>query len=168
MAQWYYLPINPDPWAIGPLGVGKRNGKFFPYVGRNAQLHSYQEAVKEELQSQSVEMMPEGKYELEFYFWRRLDSHASGKKHIADATNLAKATEDAIQGVLIENDKDVAHITSTIIEQSTETIPGVLFNIAMADSMTFLAPMPNELQAVRAAQKNTFDLYSGDNTWPPS
>jgi hypothetical protein len=119
--RWFVLALNPDPWAIGPLGVGKRGGKYFPYVGRNNQLHSYQQAVKEELEDEPP--LRAGTYDLKFWFWRRLDSHAAGRKNIADATNLQKATEDALQGVLFDNDRDVRHVSSVIVEQSEEAKP---------------------------------------------
>lgn len=122
--RWFVLPINPDPWAVGPVGVGKRGGKYYPYIGRNNQLHSYQQAIKEELED--VPPLTPGLYDLRFWFWRRLDSHASGKKHIADVTNLQKATEDALQGVLFDNDRDVRKVTSQIVEQSEDAKPMIV------------------------------------------
>lgn len=123
--HWFILALNPDPWAIGPLGVGKKSGKFYPYVGRNNQLHDYQQAVKEELSEVTVQLPP-GKYSLTFYFWRRLDEHEAGKKHQADATNLQKALEDALQGVLFDNDRDVRDVRSVIVEQSTTVEPCIV------------------------------------------
>lgn len=133
--QWFYIDINPEPWAIGPIGIGKKNGKFFPYVGPNEQLVTYQEAIKEYFQELNPEFMypkdKEGRqYILNLYFWRRLDKYitASGVtkyKNSADATNLGKSTEDALQGILFINDRFVRRITSTIVEQDVETLPGV-------------------------------------------
>jgi hypothetical protein len=158
---WYILPINPDPWAIGPLGVGKRNGKYFPYVGRNNQLYSYQQAIKEELVSQNARLLPEGKYELEFFFWRRLDSHASGKKHYADVTNLQKATEDALQGVLFDNDRDVVNVNSWIMHQDTDTNYCVVIH-----ARTFDNEYPTLPEVVMAIQANlTIETQLSDNIW---
>lgn len=122
--HWLTVDVNPDPWAIGPLGIGKRNGKFFPYVGQNAQLAAYKQAIIESLGE--IEKMPEGDYELHFYFWRRLDGTSRNKKHQADATNLQKATEDALQGVLFDNDRNVKFVASTIVEQGPEVTPMIV------------------------------------------
>lgn len=131
MSQWFYLDVNPDPWAIGPIGVGRRNGKMYPYVGQNAQLAAYKETVVDQLKD-AVPLGP-GEYVLTFYFWRRLDSHESGKKHQADATNLQKSTEDALQGVLIGNDRNVRDIRSVIVEQSSETKPCIVIRADIWD-----------------------------------
>ncbi len=124
MDRWYVLHINPDPWAIGPISVGKRNGKYIPIVGRNEQLYSYQEAVKAELAD--TEQLPFDEFELTFFFWRRLDTHETGRKHQADATNLLKATEDALQGVLFENDRNARDVRSTIVAQGPDMKPCVV------------------------------------------
>lgn len=129
---YIYIPINPEPWAIGPLGIGKREGKFFPYVGRNQQLDAFKQAVAGELDEH--EKMPEGEYQLQFWFWRRLDSYQTQKgrahtKHQADTTNLQKATEDALQGVLFDNDRDVRKVTSEIVAQGPDVIGGILLHV---------------------------------------
>lgn len=156
---WFALDVNPDPWAIGPLGVGKRNGKYYPYVGRNTQLAAYKEAVKELLGE--VPMLPPAEYSLTFYFWRRLDEHASGKKHVADATNLQKATEDALQGILFDNDRDVRDVRSVVVEQGPETRP---FVVIQADLWPGLDPteIPSHVweQIDKAETPTLFD-----NTW---
>lgn len=127
---WIYLPINPDPWAIGPLSIGKRNGKFFPIVGRNNQLDAFKQAIREELESQDIGMVDYPTYRLSFWFWRRLDSNTAGtKKHVADTTNLQKATEDALQGVLIENDRNVVDVHSVTVAQNPTVKPGILIRI---------------------------------------
>lgn len=162
--MWYVIPVNPDPWAIGALGVGKRNGKFFPTVAPNPQLVAYKDAVREELEKQNVAMLPAGEYQIKLFFWRQLDSHASGRKNIADATNLQKATEDAVQKVLIDNDRGVVDIRSRVVEQSPETVGRVVMYVAPADPFD-----PNEIpnsvwEIVDSASSPT--LF--DNTWPPS
>lgn len=134
MSEWTYfvLDVNPEPWAIGDLSVGRRGGKVFPMVGRNNQLHMYKEAVKEEIGD--TDHWFEGHIELDLYFWRRRDEYktpqARGhRKHEADGTNLAKATEDALQGVLFKNDKDVRAMTWEIVEQSPTAEPCVIVGI---------------------------------------
>lgn len=127
--RWFHLPLNPEPWAIGSLGLGKRNGKMFPTMSPNPQLAAFKAAVAEEMAG--VAKLPEGEYVLEFFFWRVLDDYetASGRrhrKHQADATNLQKATEDALQDVLIDNDRNVQYVTSTIVEQGPNVKPCIV------------------------------------------
>lgn len=158
---WYVLNINPDPWAIGPLGVGKRNGKFFPYVGRNTQLAAYKEAVRD-LMTVYRPLDP-GEYTLTFYFWRRLDSHASGKKHIADATNLQKATEDALQGILFDNDRDVHDVRSVVVEQGSDVRPLVIVRASLWSGLD-----PNEIPTEIWEQVDKVEqptLFEDRNTW---
>lgn len=141
--KWYVLPLNPEQWAVGPLSVGRKNGKPFPIMGRNQQLHHYQEAVKSELRRQRAEMVPldptslNDAYELVFVFHQVLESwtSTSGRKSSdkeADLTNLVKATEDAIQGVLIENDRAVRKHTNFVERSSVEgTTPYVVIGVAL-------------------------------------
>lgn len=136
---WYVVHLNTEPWAIGPLGVGKKNGKFFPYIGANAQLVGFQEAVKDELKD--VSPLPDGEYRLTFYIWRALDTYESVKKSVkknmVDATNMQKGLEDALQGVLFDNDRKVRDIRTVIVEQSADTRP---FIIIRADLWPGLDP----------------------------
>lgn len=129
---WFSLDVNPEPWAIGDLSVGRARGKVYPVVGRNHQLHNYKEAVKEAIGDPGVWF--EGGIELFFCFNRRRDAYktpqARGhRKHEADLTNLQKATEDALQGILFKNDKDVVKVTSQMVEQSEMARGYVLIGI---------------------------------------
>lgn len=122
------LPLNPEPWAIGPVGYARRKGSMSAYVGRNQQLHAYQEAVRELLDG--VEMM-EGPYKLTIYFWRNVAEYTTpaqrqARKHDADVTNLLKGTEDALQGILIGNDRDVRHVQGILVDQGPDVIPSVV------------------------------------------
>lgn len=119
---WYVLELNPEPWAVGPVGMGRRNGKPYAYVGRNQQLFAYQQAVKEELGTQT---MVEGPIELQFFFWRNRADYTTPqarthRKHEADGTNLSKALEDALQGVFYRNDKDVVSMHWELVDQGPE------------------------------------------------
>jgi Holliday junction resolvase RusA-like endonuclease len=129
--RWYVLEVNPEQWAIGDVSVGRKNGKLFPTVGRNAQLYNYQQAVKELLDG--TQMLPEGKYRLEFFFWRQQSTYTGDRKKVkknqVDATNLQKALEDALQGVLFGNDRDVVDIHSVIVEQGPDVRPMVILGV---------------------------------------
>lgn len=129
--SWHVLYINPEPWAIGPVSIGRRNGKMFGAIGRNAQLASYQDSVREAIGEQS---MLTGKVAVTFYFWRRRDEYETPqarthRKHEADATNMQKATEDALQSVFYKNDKDVSDVRSVIVEQGPNVIPRIVVKI---------------------------------------
>jgi Holliday junction resolvase RusA-like endonuclease len=119
--HWYFLDINPEPWAIGPVGYARRNGKMSAYVGRNEQLHYFQEAVREAITKQDPVKF-EGPVELTIWFWRSRDDYKTHqarthRKHEADVTNLYKATEDALQGILYDNDKDNLHTEGYMMGQ---------------------------------------------------
>jgi len=158
--HWFVLAVNPDPWAIGPLGVGKKGGKYYPYVGRNNQLRDYQEAVREALSE--IEMLSKNSlYSLTFYFWRRLDEHQDGKKHQADVTNLQKALEDALQGVLFDNDRDVREVRSVIIEQSATADPCIVIKAELWEGHD-----PSEIPDYVWEQIDRVDMPTiFDNTW---
>lgn len=134
--KWFVLHVNPQPWAIGPLSLGRKAGGFFPRIGPNLQLVAYQNAVREELKAQGTELIT-GEVELKFYFYRAIESYtrASGRKSSAnksDTTNLQKATEDALQGILIENDRNVVAISSVILDQGVEVQPCIIIRVRHA------------------------------------
>lgn len=127
--KWYVLAVNPEPWRVGPLSVGRRKGGgTFPQIGRDQQLRAYQEAVQEELKlkyditgTEPVDINKE--WVLTIYFWHRLEEYESrsgrrARDQRADLTNLVKATEDAIQGFLIYNDVHVREQHTCIAERS--------------------------------------------------
>ncbi len=165
----YFLPINPEPWAVGKVGVGRRNGKTFPTVGPNAKLVSFQEEVREWFADQKVNMI-EGDVELEFFFWRRIDQYEGPKRkvttHEADATNMQKATEDALQGILYPNDRAVRRITSEIIEQGLD-IEGAIGIRATLYSPDEDDMLPGWLHEARTAQVAAKRGGLSNNVWPP-
>jgi Holliday junction resolvase RusA-like endonuclease len=142
---WFVLDLNPEPWAIGPLSVGRaKGGKMFPSVGRNTQLWHYQQAIKEALGAPDIFF--EGKIELRFYFWRRRDEYntpqaRTHRKHEADLTNLQKATEDALQGILFKNDKDVSVIHSWMVQQGPDVEGCVIIAIRAAENNGVSLPL---------------------------
>lgn len=129
--RWFVLDVNPEPWAIGPVGVSRVGGKLRPYVGRNAQLDAYKQAIADELGDQE---MLTGKIILRFFFWRNRAEYETPqarthRKHEADTTNLQKSTEDALQGILFKNDKDVPDIHSRLVEQGPDVKGRVVIGI---------------------------------------
>jgi Holliday junction resolvase RusA-like endonuclease len=126
--RWFILGLTAQPWAIGPLGVGFRGKKPYPYIGPNQQLQAYQEALREELDGAGVLT---GEVDIRIYIWRALETAKNfggrdRKAKTSDATNIQKATEDALQGVLIENDRHVRRISTEIVEQTENTVSCIL------------------------------------------
>lgn len=111
LTRWYIIrDINPVPWRVGPIGFGRGGGgRIKGYVGVDAELRTYQKAVQEALQSQSP-VLQEGDLEVSMWFWRTIDEYRTETKrkaraNHADGSNLFKATEDACQKVLFDNDR---------------------------------------------------------------
>lgn len=166
--RWFALDINPEPWAVGPLDLIRRGGKLAPTMGRNQQLHMYQQAVKEELAEKYAEVgaapFPPG-YTLSFFFWRDTQ-----KGNYADATNLMKATEDALQGVLLTNDREVIRNYSEIVQQGPGVHGKVVFCIRWGVKREGLYwPMPLEIPEEILTEVALFQTRraASNNAWPP-
>lgn len=167
-ASWHVLRLNPEPWRIGPLSVIRRGGKYVPTISRDAQLSAFKESVSEAL---GVQRLQDGKVLVVFYFWRRRDSYVSHqaktvRKHEADATNMQKATEDALQGVFFKNDKDVWDIRSRIVEQDEVTEPLIVVKVAALPPFD-RTEIPPEIWAQIDHQPDLFNPEGADNVWPP-
>lgn len=135
MAGPYKLHVQPEPWCIGPVSIGRKNGHSFGRVGPDPTLKAYQEAVRAELLHMNAKMLPDADYELEILVYRQIETYSSAAtgrtvvRNQADATNLLKATEDALQGVLISNDRHFRKVSLEIIEQTRDTEPCVFIMI---------------------------------------
>jgi len=133
-SYWYVLPgINPVPWTSPEVSIGKKNGKMFPMVYASAELKTYKESVKEEMNDRYPELEPiEDEVGLRLYFYRRLDEMKGNRRrkgHVADATNLQKSTEDALQGILFVNDKQVIHAESWVMAQHDAVEPCIIIEL---------------------------------------
>lgn len=114
----YAFEVNPQPWAVGTFSAvrNKQTGKMITKPSPDMTLVTYQNSIREMLEMQGA-VMREGKYALRFTFSRQLDKYVktTGKgtatRNQADGTNMMKATEDALQGVIIGNDRDVVTAT---------------------------------------------------------
>lgn len=161
--EWHFLWINPEPWTSPSIAVGRgKGGKPYPQVYKSAGLAAYQQAVAESLAGRNMLIFDPGTpIALEFYFWRRLPDYTTDKdrrarKHVADATNMQKALEDALQGVLFENDRDVKSIRSIIMEQEHDTEPCIGIKISFApDPPDIERPVPDN-QRPSAIETPTF------------
>ena len=153
--RWYVLHLNPEPWAIGTISYHR--------MTPNAGLQAYQEAVREELADE--EQLPTGEYALKFYFWRQQATYLDmgdkrRQRNQADATNMQKGLEDALQGVLFENDRNVRSVHSVIVAQGPLIKPCIVIAAKLID---------NEIQnAVDSLPDVVFDEIIKPIVAPPS
>jgi len=161
--NWYVIDVNPQPWAVGPIQTGRRSGRVYATMGQNQQLASFQEAVRSTLLmyypdlvsfSESVDPSLFGSREVElcFYFFQKQETAEkpdartkSGKRQVtsklADLTNMVKAAEDAIAGILFDNDVQVRAQRNVTVEHGPDVPEGmIVFSIE-----GFAAMDPNEL-----------------------
>lgn len=146
--------LNPEPWTAPQVSIGRNKGKPFPRFYASAAMKAYKEAVKEEVEA----LLPlnweplDVPISLRFLFWRHLvpyETHQArtARKHEADATNLQKALEDALQGVLFTNDRNVHSVQSVIMDQGHDSTP--LIMVTMSTKI--------ELPKVLIAEEDKFD-----------
>lgn len=128
--DWFLVEgINPEPWQASEASSGRaKGGKTFVRFHKPQGLADYQEALKANFKERYPDVEPaSGTAEVVFYFWREVNVDSKAK--VADATNLLKATEDALQGLLYVNDKQNKHVQSYIVEQLADTEPMILIGI---------------------------------------
>ena len=166
------LKINPEPWAIGDVGIHRKGGKVEAHVGRNVQLSAYQEAIRDEaeyyLGDNRIPGTPfEVPVRLEFYLWRQqiVYESVSGKqvqKHRVDATNMQKALEDALQGVVYKNDTQVVDIHTVVMEQGPEVEPLIVVGVTPTMGPYF-SQLPDEIRFdVQNLLAGNPDLFHAD------
>lgn len=138
MIEIFIKDVNPEPWTVPDLGLGRKKGGFFPIATTKPIQRAYQDAIKESVQAALPDgyvMIPkETRISLRIVVFRQLDSYETqtGRRmhrHEADATNIQKATEDALQGILFENDVQCAKSSCEIVRQETDQTPGIYITI---------------------------------------
>ena len=166
--SWFLLEVNPVPWTAPSVSTGRKNGKVQPRVYKNAELRTYQQAVKEDFQYRYPDVEPiKGPIDLDFFFWRQLPDYLSVdnvrvRKHQADVTNMQKALEDALQGLLFANDREVRTIHSSIVEQDFETEPKVLIGVRPHVEVTWPIDVVEEFTRIRRLEP-CVDRYVGED-----
>jgi Holliday junction resolvase RusA-like endonuclease len=134
MEEQYYLQgINPEPWEAPTASMARhrQTKKLYISMTKSSQLRVFQEAVQTSFKETYPEVIPgTEECEIDFLLWRRLAQSDAGDRkiraHIADATNLQKALEDALQGILFVNDSQIRRIETIIMEQNQEVEPAIL------------------------------------------
>lgn len=132
--QWFVFDVNPYPWKVPPFSVGRKSGKHFVVAGRDQGLHTYKEAIREQLEDQGYRPIT-GAVAAFFWYYRSIEVYRTpqgrrSRNHEADTTNLQKATEDALQDYVLKNDRDVSFVQSWRVEQGTDVTPYVVAYIA--------------------------------------
>lgn len=172
---FYILPINPEPWVVPPMSPGRVGRRLIVKAGRDTATWNYKEAIKEELIERGAVMLP-APYRIHFLFYRQQATYelASGRKNTkneADATNMQKLTEDALQGVLIDDDKDSRHITSQIVEQG-KFAPGMVGIFVTGDWKVDQVEIPKGFgsveveRALSECRTQILNPVLGNNEWP--
>lgn len=167
---WMCLDVNPEPWAVGPIQPVRRGGKIAAFMGKNQQLATFQEAVKEAVREQWGDLPTlEGHMELAVYLWRRRDEYRTEKdrmhrKHDADATNMLKGLEDALQGVLFGNDRDNISVHSHIMQQGADVTGKIIICLQSVDPVEhrreLVENFPSEMKTaiIRSEIHNSGDV----------
>lgn len=180
--QWYFVPVNPQPWTTPPFYPARAGGKMIVKAGRNESNEVFKQAVKEELLRQGATMLTGKWNRVTLGFWRRREQYKDSigrtrTKNWADATNMQKLTEDALQGILFENDRDNFEITSRIVQQDITTTPGVLILCESFEEIPGWSLPPEfldlEHEIMNAQLSNSLREYEAaeeadsGNAWPP-
>jgi hypothetical protein len=118
--------VNPVPWKAADVSLGKKGGRLVARGTKPLILDQYQEQIQDEISENYPNLEPTSEEsELWFWFWR---STANGQP--ADATNLQKSLEDALQGMIFVNDRQIKKVHTTIMEQKPSTIPFIIISWA--------------------------------------
>lgn len=124
--------VNPEPWTAPTASVGRSGGRAFVRMHKSEALRVYQEAVKAEFRRLRPELEPtSAPIELTFVLWRQRTQYQDSAKrtrtkNAADATNMQKALEDALQGVLFENDRQVVSVCTRVMAQGIDVEPRII------------------------------------------
>jgi Holliday junction resolvase RusA-like endonuclease len=136
---WYSIEhVNPEPWESPEGSIGRRNGGLFVAMHSTERMRNFQASVREEFELQNPGYRKEeGLLRVEFHLWRQLVEYDTDKRKqrgkVADATNCQKALEDALQGLLYDNDRDNRFVSCEFAEHDVETIPFILVKVSKWD-----------------------------------
>lgn len=157
--------INPEPWTSPTASVIRAGGKPRPQLHKNARLRNYQEAVQEviapELTTRS-ELFSDDNLDLQCFFWRQIEQYqtATGRnqsRHAADASNLLKALEDALQGLVFKNDRQVRRAQTTIVKQEKNIEPKIIVLVThMGDPPEYAWPINKNGQPIAGVPCTVF------------
>ena len=162
----FFDGINPEPWRSPSLGITRRGGKVQPAAYQDENLRAYKEAVHECVSEalrnadelDALPVFPKGMdLAAHFMFWRQLESYDAGTKrrHVRarpDVTNLQKAAEDALQGLIYHDDKGNRRISSELVECGPDTLPGFYVKVWPYDQV--VVPLADMIAGLEEAAAN--------------
>lgn len=153
-------------------GRNKKTGKLIVVSGRDELVASYQEEIRDELSRQGAYLMDPG-YKIEFFFHRIKETVNTGSgrrntRSTSDATNMQKAIEDAMQGVVITNDTHTVDIHSRIVPSDSMTSEPFVFvrvtgEYKMTSANLFTSYFNQDVLTSALAERDS--LVEDDNTW---
>jgi Holliday junction resolvase RusA-like endonuclease len=119
---------------MGPANVRRKGKGHYVQFGENGVLGNYQRAIKQSLADQGAVIHQPG-YSLRIWIARQIVQYksTSGRKvtrNEADGTNILKGTEDALQGVLIDNDRKCLQGHWLMMGQDKDVVPLILIELA--------------------------------------
>ena len=162
--------INPEPWAVGKAGLRRWGGRLSAYVSPNERLVQYKAAVQEDFEEREIDYSDVRKspVRLRFLLARRLEEYERNGRTVVgksvDATNCQKALEDALQGVLFDNDRLVSDVGTVIVEQNRNVEPFILIHVKYApvgaSAFETLEKHRSYEKMIQAAK------MQNDNSWP--
>ena len=133
--EFHITGINPEPWVAPESAPGRKNGKMFVQVFQSDTVKSFKAAIKEEFVQQNGWWTKplDGHLIVEFFLWRVLDQSEAQdrrrRRNWADSTNCQKLLEDALQGILYDNDRGNRLVLTHMVEQTATTVPHVAIRI---------------------------------------
>jgi Holliday junction resolvase RusA-like endonuclease len=124
--------LNPIPWQASNGRIGRRGGKPYVQFYKPENLTNYQEALAEVIgQAQPFPPFPKGTpLDVTFLFWREREQyHGQSGKLVtasrADTTNMVKATEDALHGIMWADDVDNLAVHGYTVAQGKDVTPRI-------------------------------------------
>lgn len=132
--------VNPYPWRAPKNSTMRRGGKIIPTSYPDPEMVIYQEAVKEFIRDEypRLELIPPGEHGLHvtFSYWRSLN-YGGQRRNPVDVTNLNKALEDALQGLLYDNDRFNRTVTGNMVVQARDIEPLIMITAVQYESEPF-------------------------------
>jgi Holliday junction resolvase RusA-like endonuclease len=129
--------INPLPWMAPKLGVARSRAGHYPVAYPAAEMTVYQESIKDYMRERYPDQaLSTGENFITFWYWRSLN-FGGQRRQRCDATNLNKCLEDALQGILYENDKRNRVVVGVIVSQERDIEPRIVIRL---EPITALPP----------------------------
>jgi len=147
----YLIPgVNPVPWKAPINTVQRRGSKSFCQSRKHPDTDAYQQQLIDRFSVLYPDVESLGKewdVELTITFWRDLtpfkrSDGRTGRARKADVSNMVKSTEDALQGILFDNDRQVQSASGIIAHQAMDIEPLLLIELSVVERSDELLRRP--------------------------